>query len=99
MKSGRRIGWTACVVIVFWINILIGCKNDSLRLSSEDRQAIAVLVQKENAGKIENWENDREGTDCIIVHTRNPNGNGGSIFTLKKTLKGWVVVSRGAWMN
>jgi hypothetical protein len=69
-------------------------------LSDADRKLITTLVQKETTESILEIERQRDGT--VQVSTGFHRGGfdgGGKLFTLKRTFRGWKIVSRGAWMS
>lgn len=69
-------------------------------LSDADRKLITALVQKETTESILEIERQRDGTVQVStgVHRGGFDG-GGKLFTLKRTFRGWKIVSRGAWMS
>ena len=69
-------------------------------LSDTDRQRINAIVQAETTESILEIEQRRDGTVQVStgVHRGGLDG-GGTLFILKRTFRGWKIVSRGAWMS
>jgi predicted NAD/FAD-binding protein len=69
-------------------------------LSDTDVKRITAIVQAETTESILEIERQRDGTVQVStgVHRGGFDG-GGKLFTLKRTFRGWKIVSRGAWMS
>jgi hypothetical protein len=69
-------------------------------LSNVDRKYITAIVQAETAESILEIERQRDGTVRVSTGVHRGGFDGGEkLFTLKRTFRGWKIVSRGTWMS
>jgi len=85
------------VSLALLIGVLFPFQGD---LSAADMKRITAIVQAETTESI--LEIHRERGGIVLVSTGIQRGGfdgGGKLFTLKRTIFGWRIVSRGVWMS
>jgi hypothetical protein len=69
-------------------------------LSDSDRKHITAIVQAETTESILEIERQRDGTVHVSTGVRRGGlDGGGNLFTLKRTFRGWKILSRGYWLS
>ena len=85
------------VSLALLIGVLFPFQRD---LSAADIKHITAIVQAETTESV--LEIHRERGGIVVVSTgvqRAGLDGGGKLFTLKRTILGWRIVSRGVWMS
>ena len=85
------------ISLALLIGVLLPFQRD---LSAADMKRITAIVQAETTESI--LEIHRERGGIVVVSTGVQRGGldgGGKLFTLKHTILGWRIVSRGIWMS
>jgi hypothetical protein len=82
-------------------SLLAGVLLSSERgLSNADVKHITAIVQAKTTESILVMERQPDGTVKVSTGVkRGPLDGGGKLFTLKRTFRGWKIISRGAWIS
>ena len=85
------------VSLALLIGVLIPFKRD---LSAADMKRITAIVQAETTESILNIHRELGGIVVVSTGVQRGGFDGhGKLFTLKRSIFGWRIVSRGVWMS
>lgn len=86
-------------IVSFGLLAAMLLSSDS-RLSDADVKHIAAIVRAETTQTILTIELQRDGTVQVSTGVqRGPLDGGGNLYTLKRTFRGWKIISRGMWIS
>ena len=79
------------------VGMLLSFNRD---LGAAEVKRITAIVQAETTEPILQIERQPDGTVKVLTGVlRGPLDGGGNLFTLKRTFRGWKIISSGFWIS